>query len=179
VIREAAIAPSQILSGDIIFKGLIAEHDALYLTDLFQKHYGRWVHFDFSSTPSLLEQLRKSPLLLCACCLVALRHTTHSLSSEFIPKLLKAAKEELSVALLNVPQRLDFFQATLVLSMWSTTIAQVPMAFDSWLIGGFALQHSNASEIFDFNLSSYRPTLNKTELDYLCIWNHLCLVHLQ
>jgi hypothetical protein len=93
--------------------------------------------------------------------------------------LLKAAKEELSVALLNVPQPLEFFQATLVLSMWSTTIAQVPMAFDSWLISGFALQHSTASGIFDFNLSSYRPTLNETELDYLCIWNHLCLVHLQ
>ena len=94
--------------------------------------------------------------------------------------LFQDAKTLLSGALLDVPQSIEFFQAALVLSMWSTTIGQTPLSIDSWLVSGFALQHSFASDSFSIIMdqkTSSPPT--KSELDRWCIWNHLCLVHLQ
>ncbi|KAJ4372515.1 hypothetical protein N0V83_004289 [Neocucurbitaria cava] len=87
------------------------------------------------------------------------------------------AKALLSAAMLSTPQPIEFFQASLILSLWSTTIGQVPLSIDSWLLSGFALQHSIASGLFDL-VSASSSGLNKHELDRSCIWNHLCLVHL-
>lgn len=150
----------------------------------FQEHYGRWVSFSETIPPAtLLTEVRKSPLLLCACCLIAVRHTTQESASSLAPRLFQEAKALLSGSLLNVPQSIEFFRAAVVLSMWSTTIGQTPLSIDSWLLSGFALQHSLASEIFS-DVTSGNGTrgsgsLRKSELDRWCIWNHLCLVHLQ
>lgn len=178
--RTAANTPSRGLTDDIILKGLLSEQDAISLLALFQENYGRWVSFN-STSPimRLLEDVRKSPLLLTACCLIAVRHTSQELASRLAPKLFKEAKTLLSVAMLNVPQPLQFFQASLVLSLWSTTIGQIPLGIDSWLLSGFALQHSVASGLFAPSMEGPRTHLDKEELDHLCIWNHLCLAHLQ
>jgi hypothetical protein len=176
--RTATNTPSRGLTNDIILKGLLSEPDAVSLLALFQENYGRWVSFSpVSPIVRLLEDVRKSPLLLAACCLIAVRHTSQELASRLAPKLFKEAKTLLSLAMLNVPQPIAFFQASLVLSLWSTTIGQIPLGIDSWLLSGFALQHSIASGFF--TSTTGRSHLNKEELDHLCIWNHLCLVHLQ
>lgn len=96
------------------------------------------------------------------------------------PQLFQDAKVLLSTSLLDVPQSIEFFQAALILSMWSTTIGQTPLSIDSWLLSGFALQHSFASDIWGPITNTKRSvSLTKSELDRSCIWNHLCLVHLQ
>lgn len=177
--RTATTTPSRVFTDDIILKGLVNEQEASSLLSLFHENYGRWVSFDAAaSTGRLLEDVRKSPLLLTACCLIAVRHVSQELASRLAPKLFQDAKTLLSQAMLSVPQPLEFFQASLILSMWSTTIGQLPLGVDSWLLSGFALQHSIASGLFAFIRETRSTALEQQELDRLCIWNHLCLVHL-
>jgi hypothetical protein len=72
--RTATNSPSQAASDDIIVKRLISPQDAYTLLSLFQTHYARWVCFDQDlPTAVLLDKVRKSPLLLTACCLIAVR----------------------------------------------------------------------------------------------------------
>ncbi|KAF2682405.1 hypothetical protein K458DRAFT_307421, partial [Lentithecium fluviatile CBS 122367] len=177
--RTTTNTPSRGLTDDIILKGLLSEQDAISLLALFHENYGRWVSFD-PATPimRLLENVRKSPLLLAACCLIAVRHTSQELASRLAPKLFKDAKTLLSLSMLNVPQPIEFFQTSLVLSLWSTTIGQIPLGIDSWLLSGLALQHSVASDLFTTATEDQRAHSDKEVLDHLCIWNHLCLVHL-
>ncbi|KAF2636671.1 hypothetical protein P280DRAFT_552840 [Massarina eburnea CBS 473.64] len=177
--RTTTNTPLRGLSDDIIFKGLLSEQDAISLLAIFQENYGQWVSFNpVTPTIRLLEDVRKSPLLLAACCLIAVRHTSQEQVARLAPKLFSEAKSLMSVAMLNVPQPIEFFQASLVLSLWSTTIGQIPLGIDSWLLSGFALQHSVASGLFVTSVNGRRTVLDKQELDNLCIWNHLCLVHL-
>lgn len=128
---------------------------------------------------ALLGGASRSPLLLCACFSIAVRHTTEALATSLAPKLYQCARSLISTALLVAPQPIEFFQAALVLSMWSTTVGQVPLGIDSWLLSGFSLQHCQSSPLFDA-VNDTRPVtqLSKTTLDDWCLWNHLCLVHL-
>jgi len=68
-----------------------------------------------------------------------------------------------------------------VLSLWSTTIGQVPLGIDSWLLTGFALQHCLASSLFEPILQNGPESGydGKHQVDIWRIWNHLCLAHLQ
>jgi hypothetical protein len=72
--NNSANSPSQNSSQDIIVKRLLSPQDAFNLLALFQTHYARWVSFD-KATPTaiLLQKVRKFPLLLTACCLIAVR----------------------------------------------------------------------------------------------------------
>lgn len=170
---------SRNFADDIISKGLIAIEEALTLLSIFQQHYGRWVSFGpLLSTSILLEDMRKSPLLLAACCLIAVRHTSQELAAQLAPILLKESETLLSLAILSTPQPIEFLQAALILSMWSTTIGQIPMSVDSWLLSSFALQHSIASGTLSPSLNEASSRSSRSVLDRLCIWNHLCLVHL-
>ncbi|KAF1982712.1 hypothetical protein K402DRAFT_188614 [Aulographum hederae CBS 113979] len=157
---------------------ILSQDDIAHLLGLFAEHYGRWVAFDQKATPqALYHEIRKSPLLLCACCLIAVRHT--SVASTIAPRLFETAQSLLSKALLVVPQSIDFFRAVLILSMWSTTVGQKPLSIDSWLISGFAIQHGLSSNLF--HLDDHRKAsrqMNQVELDQIYLWNHLCLVHL-
>lgn len=173
------IIPTQSQPDDIIFKRILSPAEAFSLLELFQTHYGRWVSFDKTTTTAvLLEDVRKYPLLLAACCLISVRHTSSEAASRLAPVLFKESEALLSAALLKTPQPIEFFQSTLILSMWSTTIAQVPLNFDSWILTGFALQHSIASTIFLSMRISNGSGLSIPDLDRLCIWNHMCLCHL-
>ncbi|KAF1360681.1 hypothetical protein EJ07DRAFT_165292 [Lizonia empirigonia] len=170
---------SRNFADDIISKGLIATEEALTLLSIFQQHYGRWVSFGpLLSTPILLEDMRKSPLLLAACCLIAVRHTSQELAAQLAPVLLDESETLLSLAILSTPQPIEFLQAALILSMWSTTIGQIPMSVDSWLLSSFALQHSIASGTLSPSLNEVSSRSSRSVSDRLCIWNHLCLVHL-
>ncbi|TVY85310.1 putative transcriptional regulatory protein [Lachnellula suecica] len=178
---EEQFASSQSPS-DIISKGFMSSQEAAMLLELFQEHYGRWVCFQPKSSPkALLTEIRTSPLLICACCLIAVRHTTQDSASKLAPRLFEEAKKLLSTSLLVVPQTIDFFQATVIMSMWSTTIGQVPMSIDSWLVSGFALQHALAApDLFGpMSITGHSNAMRKSNLDRMCIYNHLCLVHLQ
>lgn len=181
---------------DIIDNGLLELNEASSLLVLFvsllhlipwlikirfREHYGRWVVFnEYTSPGTLLEETRQSPLLLCACCLIAVRHATEESASRLAPLLFNEAKSLLSTALLVVPQSIAFFQSALILSLWSTTIGQVPLSVDSWLLSGFALQHSLSSDLFaPITTTTSSASLTRDELNRWFIWNHLCLVHLQ
>ncbi|KAF2831243.1 hypothetical protein CC86DRAFT_136873 [Ophiobolus disseminans] len=177
--RAAFNSPSQGALDDIIVKRLVSPQEAYSLLALFQAHYARWVSFD-KTTPTavLLENVRKYPLLLTACCLIAVRHSSHESALHLAPLLFKEAKSLLSIALLSTPQPIEFFQGALILSMWSTTIAKVPLSFDSWLLSGFGLQHSIATTLFNSSMINSGSGCSKPALDRLCVWNHICLVHL-
>jgi hypothetical protein len=146
----------------------------------FQEHYGRWLAFDPSTSPSvLLQTIRRSPLLLCACCLIAVRHFSVEAAAVLAPRLFETAKSLLASALLIGSQPIEFFQSVIVLGMWSTTVGQNPLAIDSWLISGFALQHCFSTKIFQPIVSGSSFSQSRQFLDKLRIFNHLCLVHLQ
>lgn len=68
------VSPPLSPSKDIIVKGLVNPQEACVLLGLFQEHYARWVSFDKAPpTDVLLKSMRKSPLLMTACCLIAVR----------------------------------------------------------------------------------------------------------
>lgn len=170
-------------SFDIINNGLLGLQDAISLLTLFLEHYGRWVAFQETISPKvLLVEVRKSPLLLCTCCLIAVRHTTEENAAKLAPILFQEAKSLLSTALLVVPQSMAFFQAALILSLWSTTVGQAVMSIDSWLLSGFVLQHCFSSDLFASvtNTTQSQPSpLTRQQVSRWFIWNHLCVVHLQ
>ncbi|KAL4966303.1 uncharacterized protein BDV14DRAFT_208290 [Aspergillus stella-maris] len=151
------------------------------LISIFSENYGRWVLFDpEESLDTLLHRVRKSPLLLCACCLIAVRHTSQDIAAGLAPKLFDSARSLVQNALLVSPQPIEFFQAILVLCMWSTTVGQVPLGIDSWLLSGFALQHCQSSSLFSAvtNPSTTQSKADRNTLDRWLLWNHICLVHL-
>lgn len=169
-------------TGDIISQGLISYQEATTLMGIFQQNYGRWVGFS-EDVPvnTLLAAVRKSDLLLCACCLISVRHTTQAVAERLAPKLFSIAKSYIASSLLAAPQPLEFFQAALLLCMWSTTVGQTPLSIDSWLLSGFALQHCLTSDIFDVILGDspgFTGPIHQLLVRWT-VWNHLCLVHLQ
>ncbi|KAJ9269984.1 hypothetical protein DTO212C5_3954 [Paecilomyces variotii] len=166
---------------DVISTGLVTLSTAHSLLKLFQVHYGRWVRFpDSLTTEVLLSQVRKSPLLLCSILLIAVRHTTQALADELAPHLFREAKSLISKALLEVPQSIEYFQAALILSLWSTTIGQLPLSIDSWLLSGYAIQQGLASSCFiEISKTSPISDIKNANVDAWCLWNHLCVVHLQ
>lgn len=96
------------------------------------------------------------------------------------PKLYEHARSLASTTLLVAPQPIEFFQAALILSMWSTTVGQVPLSIDSWLLSGFALQHSQSSPLFTVVTTQSHPPnrLDEATMDRCYLWNHLCLAHM-
>jgi hypothetical protein len=133
-----------------------------------------------TNSDALLATVRKSPLLLCACCLIAVRHTRQEVAARLAPKLFDKARAHISAALLTTPQPVEFFQAAIILCMWSTTVGQVPLSIDSWLLSGFAIQHCLSTNLFNPISSSTHPTAHsKKNLENWRLWNHLCLAHLQ
>jgi hypothetical protein len=196
--QQTANSPANRKLPDIIDNGLLGSEDASALLALFVlflfsfsvyrlsshrflEHYGRWVVFMETTSPdALLAEVRKSPLLLCACCLIAVRHTTQEHASRLAPRLFQEVKSLLSTALLVVPQSIEFFQAALIMSLWSTTIGQALLSIDSWILSGFALQHCLSSDLFvPITTVPRSAALSRPEIDRWFIWNHLCLVHLQ
>ncbi|PYI27945.1 hypothetical protein BP00DRAFT_482049 [Aspergillus indologenus CBS 114.80] len=134
---------------DPISSGLVSSSIAHSLVELFHTHYGRWVKFpEDLSTPALLSQIRRSPLLTCSVLLIAVRHTTQDLADRLAPQLFREAQRLVTSSLLVVPQTTPFFQAVLILSLWSTTIGQVPLSIDSWLLTGYGLQQALISPDF-------------------------------
>jgi hypothetical protein len=118
--------------------------------------------------------------LLCSIFLIAVRHTTDQLADKLAPRLFEEAKRLLSTALLAVPQRVEFYQAIVILSLWSTTIGQVPLSVDSWMLTGYALQQAMASPFFtDAFQARTTALLTKEHGDAWCLWTHLTLAHLQ
>ncbi|KAF4767193.1 hypothetical protein N7455_011444 [Penicillium solitum] len=160
---------------------LISPDLALTLITIFLEYYGRWVLFDPDCDPSeLLHRVKKSSLLFCACSLIAVRHTSEELAASLAPKLYEYARSLASTTLLVAPQPIEFFQATLILSMWSTTVGQVPLSIDSWLLSGFALQHSHSSPLFTAVTTQSHPPnrLDEETMNNCYLWNHLCLAHM-
>jgi hypothetical protein len=112
--------------------------------------------------------------------LIAVRHTTQELADRLAPQLFHEARTLVASALLVAPQSIEFFQAVLILSLWSTTIGQVPMSVDSWLLTGYALQQALASPDFaQVFQTSPNLAVSISQIDAWCLWNHLCLAHLQ
>ncbi|KAL6248087.1 hypothetical protein RBB50_005435 [Rhinocladiella similis] len=191
LIRDAAAdagvqSPQQVQTqpkrySDVISSGLVSLKTAHTLMSLFHVHYGRWVKFaEDLPTETLLSQVRRSPLLLCSILLIAVRHTTQELADSLAPALYEEARSLVAPALLTVPQATEFFQAALILSLWSTTIGQVPLSIDSWLLTGYAIQQSLASPYFNRVFQEEQDLyVSKDDLDAWCIWNHLCVAHLQ
>ncbi|KAL6407574.1 hypothetical protein AUP68_08593 [Ilyonectria robusta] len=166
---------------DLIAAGFIATSTAHSLLKLFRTHYGRWVRFSEAiPIEDLVSQVRRSPLLLCSIFLIAVRHTTQELADSLAPRLFQEAKRLVTSSLLVVPQSMEFFQATLILSLWSTTIGQVPLSIDGWLLTGYALQQGLASpEFAELHQANSVSSLSKSTVDACYLWNHLCIAHLQ
>jgi hypothetical protein len=146
----------------------------------FQLHYGRWILLSPHATAStLLAQLQNSPLLLCSIYLIAVRHTTQELAGTLAPKLFQEVRTLLASALLVTPQTEEFFQAVIVLSLWSTTVGQVPLGIDGWLITSYALQQALASPaLADIHRRANRQ-VDPAKANKQHVWTHLCLAHLQ
>lgn len=147
----------------------------------FLEYYGRWILYELQDDPNIiLKRVNKSSLLFCACCLIAVRHTSEDLAASLAPRLYECARSLVSTNILVSPQPIEFFQGTLILCMWSTTVGQVPLSIDSWLLSGFALQHCQSSPLFTVATTQSNPPakLDDATTDRCYLWNHLCLAHL-
>jgi hypothetical protein len=117
---------------------------------------------------------------VCSIFLIAVRHTTQDLADRLAPKLFEESKRLITGSLLEVPQTVEFFQAALILSFWSTTIGQVPLSIDSWLLTGYAIQQALVSPYFaEVMRPGAHSSTESTAPDAWCLWNHLCVAHLQ
>lgn len=165
---------------DLIDKNIVSHDRALILISIFQEHYGRWVALDPEDPiDQVLSRLRKSPLLLCASCLIAVRHMDVAMAAVLADPLFVEAKRLISEAVLAVPQGFDFFKAAVILSFWSTTIGTTPLSLDSWLLSGIALQQCIASNFpTPTRHAAGTQTKSGQTLARRCVWNHLCLSHL-
>lgn len=164
----------------IVDKGYVNPLEAGQLLDSFTNQYGRWVTLREGDQDGPGLDFWSSPLLLCACCLIAIRHWPGPSARRTADVLFSEAKSLLSQQLLQSPQPLAFFQAVLVLSLWSTTVGQKPLSIDSWMITGFAIQHGLASRVL---VDSQRNVLAKQfnpggSLGEMLLWTRLCLSHL-
>lgn len=182
VIRDAGVTPGahpdRIAHAElnVVRKGIVSEIDAMHLLVLFQRHYGRWIGWDESSpNPRSMDDVR-DPLLLCVCCLIAGRHTTIYQSRARSEALSSEAKSLLGSGLLQTVQPYSFFQAALILSLWSTTAGQSPLGLDAWSISGYALQQTTVSELFSGRrLAEAGGSASRETLQVLA---HLQLAHL-
>lgn len=111
--------------------------------------------------------------------LIAVRHQSNEQARIAAPVLLTEAQQLLSLSLLTVAEDMTFFQAILILSLWSTTVGQVPMSMDGWLMTSYAVQQALAHPAFSHLFSHNLKILDDAQLDSWCIWNHLVLAHLQ
>lgn len=144
------------------------------------QNYGRWIRFDESNgSGQVLYDTLESPLLLYSILLIAVRHTNDHLACVAAPILLREAQQLLSQSLLTVDDNAAFFQAVLILSLWSTTVGQMPLSMDGWLMTNYAIQHALVSPLFSPLFIGGCQELTDAELDVFCIWTHLCLAHLQ
>ena len=146
----------------------------------FALHYGRWVRIDENAgSESLLPAISKAPLLLCSILLIAVRHTSDDLARVAAPVLLGEAQTLLARSLLTIADDMAFFQAVLILSLWSTTVGQVPMSMDGWLMTSYAIHQALNHPLFEKLFTRTSQPLTAEELDAWCIWIHLILAHLQ
>jgi hypothetical protein len=156
--------------------GLLSDEDIVEFLGIFQSHYGRWIRWEEGDGRI---RTTKSSALLCVCCLIAVRHTSTEAAARVTPQLFDFVRKNIGIALLSSPQPIEFFQTLLILSMWSTTVGGKPYSVDSWLLTGFALQHAQSSNLFNHVLNRISTeTYSMRELDFWCIFNHLCLSHL-
>lgn len=184
VIRDAATEGSTHLdprlgTTNIVEKSFVSADEAKELLIIFHNHYKRWIALRESAESSSDLNITNSPLLLCACCLIAVRHWSSERATHVVDALFAEAKSLLGQHLLQSPQPLAFFQAVLVLSLWSTTIGQTPLSIDAWLVTGFAIQHASASDVFrESHYSSSLDSEFESTVGKLLLWNRLCLAHL-
>lgn len=184
VIRDAASESSTSLyprwgTANIIEKGIVSADEVKQLLSIFHNHYRRWIALRESGQSSSDLNITISPLLLCACCLIAVRHWSSERARHIVDALFAEAKSLLGQQVLQAPQPLAFFQAVLVLSLWSTTIGQTPLSIDAWLVTGFAVQHASASDVFcESRYSSSLDSEFESTVGKLLLWNRLCLAHL-
>ncbi|KAF4121899.1 GAL4 [Geosmithia morbida] len=164
-------------SPDVIASGAVSVATAQSLMHLFRVHYGRWVRFEQDGpVEHLVARVRRSPLLLASIFLIAVRHTHRELADQLAPGLFRETKKLLAASLLDIPKEIEYFQAALILSLWSTTIGQTPLSIDSWLLTTYAVKQGLASPVFS---SVLQGESGPSHVDAWCIWNHLCLAHLQ
>lgn len=163
----------------IVEKGYLSTEEVQYLLSLFRQHYRRWIALRENDHAGPELQISNSPLLLCACCLIAIRHWNSERAREIVDVLYYEAKTLLSQRLLQAPQSLAFFQAVLILSFWSSTVGQRPLSMDAWLISGYAIQQGSVSDVF--RETAYSSSLDSeygSTIGKLLLWNRLCLAHL-
>ncbi|RMY79249.1 hypothetical protein D0862_13212 [Hortaea werneckii] len=174
VLRDAALENDEQSLQNTPPSALANDAEAKMLLSTFRTRYGRWIGIKESDDETWNMRTVRYPLLFTACCLVATRHSSEHVPHSEADRLFFQAKDELSASLLQTRQPLAFFQAVLILSLWSTTAGQQPLSLDSWLITGYALQHSLAPAVFQ----SLNNRTAKEQFAALSVRNHLCLSHL-
>lgn len=155
----------------IVSKGLITKSEANVLLTTFQLYYARWIGLE--ETERITTESIRSPLLLCVCCLIvdSTSPTAHDLFHE--------AKGMLGESSLHVQSSIEFFQAVIILALWSTSLGQRLLSIDSWMITGVALQQTEVSHAFkSITAVQVDGGHDMSRRHMLAVWNHLCLAHL-
>lgn len=102
------------------------------------------------------------------------------MAERLAPRLLDEASRLLASELLIVPQSKEFFQASIILGLWPTSVGEAPLSIDSWAVTGYALQQALASPLFaNATKESSSDTSLESRRDMQFLWNHLALAHLQ
>lgn len=127
----------------------------------------------------LHSKTARAPLLLFSSCIIAVRHARNDLATTLTPRLFDHLQALLGKSLLVIAESLEFFQAVLILSLWSTTVGGMPLRIDGWLLTNYAIQQAQTSPVFSDLFTSKAEHLTREQSNVLFVWNHICLAHLQ
>ncbi|THV84012.1 hypothetical protein D6D17_01831 [Aureobasidium pullulans] len=160
---------------NIVQKDIVSAEESDRLLALFQRYYGRWLSIPETMLSTLRSTDIKDALFLCAACSVAARHSLTDVNAG-LSSILSAEAERLLASNVLQPQRpLTFYQAP----SCCLYVGQSPTGLDVWLMTGMAIQHGSISKsVKDLATGKIQVIKEKTQVDCLYLWNHLCLSHL-
>lgn len=156
----------------IISKQIVSYDEARNLLDIFQKHYGRWIAISEGENDTFTVESIDSALLLCSCCLIAVRHSNEQYHKS--STLFAEARSLLGDSVFNASHSIEFFQAIVLLSLWPTSSGGQLLSMDPWLLTGIAFQHATVSNVGGICLDINKPGASVG----VRVWNHICLSHL-
>lgn len=175
---------------DLVTINLITLPEALLLMSSFRDHYGAWCSFPVDQPiEELVESIRSKngSLLLTTACVLALRYTDryHDLKVRVYKNLLYKLKSDLQLSLSYMPQTVEFLQAIVILSLYSSSFSSDIISLDAWYLSGIGIQQYITKNIQE-SLETALDQRNRFDdedseanlFTSLRIWNHLCLVHL-
>lgn len=164
--RGPALSPSDL---NVISANILSEKQVYDLLSFFRSNFNHWISLPSLSTPEELVKhyLQSCPLVLSACCAVAMRFGKQEVFQTIYPSLSKFLKYHVDSIALNGVQSIELVQALTVISLFASSLSYGDSQFDPWMISGVGIMHMETLRSLNVPF---------THLHFR-LWNHLNLAH--